>query len=209
MTFAPPRAAEAERWLLDEARSAGIKLQPAAANLLVELIGSNLLRLRSTLEMLALSVSGGAAIDRDRVVDLVPEARSHALYELQDQMTARRGAKAVALLRDALDHGEGPEVVLGALFAQLRRLLFARALRTRVEAAARKDRLIRETGTPAFKADALLEAAGRIAPRDLRRAFERLSDVDAAIKRGKADAVASLESWLVDFCATREPAARA
>lgn len=206
--FAPPRAADAERWLLEEARRTGAKLQPAAAALLVDLLGANLLRLRSTLAMLALSVGEGGAIDRERVVDLVPEARSHALYELQDQMTARRGARAVALLREALDHGEGPEVLLGTLFAQLRRLLFARALRARVEPSQRKDRLVRETGTPAFKADALLEAAGRIAPGDLRRAFARLGDVDAAIKRGRADAVASLEAWLVDFCASREGAPR-
>ncbi len=198
--FAAPRASEARERVPEEARRLGRKIEPAAAALLVDLVGTDILRLRSTLEMLSLAVAEGATIDRQTVVEMVPEARAHALYELQDEMTSRRAAGAVRLLRDALDHGEGPEVVLGALAAQLRRLLFARALRDGAPSPDRKDRLVRETGTPPFKADAILTASTRFSPQELRRALERLADVDVALKRGRADAGAALESWLLAFC---------
>lgn len=200
--FAAPKADEAVRWVRAEAGRLGSSIEPGAASLLVDLLGGNLLRLRTTLEMLALAVGEGRTIDRETVVGAVPEARSHALYELQDQLTARRASGAVRLLREALDRGEGPEMILGGLYAQLRRLLFARALRGGEEPAKRRDRLVRETGTPPFKADGLLEVAARIPEGDLRRAFAALAEIDRGLKRGRIDGAAALEGWVVDFCSS-------
>ena len=200
--FAAPRDADAVDWVRREAQRLGTSIEPGAATLIVELLGGNLRRLRTTLEMLALAVGDGRAIDRDTVVALVPEARSHALYELQDELTARRARPAVRLLREALDRGDAPEMVLGGLYAQLRRLLFARALRAGEKPELRKQRLVSEAGTPPFKADGLLAAAARIPESDLRRAFAALGEIDRGMKRGRIDGGAALEGWLVDFCSS-------
>lgn len=187
---------EAASWVGDEAGRMGHRLAPGAAECLVEAVGTDLLRLHTTLGMLSVAVGPGKPIGEPTVARLVPEARPHALYELQDALAERKGALAVRLLRVALDEGERPELLLGVLFAQLRRLLSAREIPPGTDLGSAAQTL----GAPPFKVKGLLENAHRFPDAHLRRALERLADTDVAVKTGHGDAPTLLEEWVVSFC---------
>ena len=191
---------ETRRWIEAEARSFGHRLGGGVAELLVEAIGTDQMKLRRALEVLSLAVGEGAAVSPADVATHVPAARAHAGWELQDAVSARDGARAVRLLRDALEEGQEPPLLVGALFAEVRRLLVARELPPKVDGRGAAQKL----GVPDWKAQKIVANARRFSLSELRRAAHRLADLDVAVKRGR-DAPALLEEWLLDLAGGRGP----
>ncbi|MEA2626510.1 MAG: polymerase subunit delta [Candidatus Binatota bacterium] len=189
--FPPPRASEASAWVEAEARRRGHRLARGVPELLVELVGCDLLTLRRTVEVLSLAAGEGATIDEATVSAMVPAANAHAFYVLQDALTARDGRRAVTLLREAFADAQPPELLLGVLFAELRRLLIARESRSAADYPAQ------ETRTQPWKVKDLIPASRRFSKRDLARALDRLAAADVAIKTGRGEPAALLEDWVM------------
>ncbi len=109
-----------------EAASRGIAFEHGAATHLVERCGNDIARLLSELDKCALSAGIGAPIS-SRVIDEMTQRAPHdTVFDLTDAIGERRGAKAIALLRELLESGEAPELMLSLLVRHLRQLLQAR-----------------------------------------------------------------------------------
>jgi DNA polymerase-3 subunit delta len=191
--FAAPKGEALARWIHGEARRLNHEITPSAAAALAELVGDDLLRLRSTLERLSLALGSARRIDDESVVEHVASSRLHAIYELQQAVEEKRTLRAVGLLRRLIDEGEEIPVLVGALFAGIRRLLIAR------EAPGRSDLAPLLECAP-HRARKIAEASRRFSSVRLRRAVAALADVDVATKTGRGDAQAALEHWLIAVC---------
>ena len=187
------------QWVRAEARRLHHEIAPAAADQLVELVGNDLLQLRSTLERLSLAVGPDAAIDVKSVAEHVVSSRLHAIFELQGALDEKRTLKAVRLFRRLVQEGEEVPALVGALFAEVRRLLIAR------EASPRED-LARLLEMHPYRAKKIADAAKRFSSARLRRAIEALADIDVASKTGRGDSEAALEGWLIGVCEADGPA---
>lgn len=190
--FAAPKRGALAAWVRGDAERLGHRIAPDAADELVDLVGGNLLQLRSTLERLSIALGPGAAIDADAVAEHVAASRVHAIYELQGAMSERRAVRAVGLLRRLVDEGEEVPSLVGALFAEIRRLLIAR------EAPGRD--LPRLLEVPPYRVEKIAAAAARFSSAELRRAIDALAAIDVAGKTGRGDAQAALEAWLIALC---------
>ncbi len=193
---------DARDWAKGEAERLGHRLGAAAAGLVVELVGTDLLALRSALEKLSVAVGAGKAIDEAAVTRRVASARDHALWELQDAITVRQTTKAIRVFREIVEEGTEPPLIVGALFSHVRRLLLAREIPkgTPEYAAAR------ELGVRDFKVKDLIAAARSFPPAMLRGAIEVLADIDVGFKTGRIDPIVAMESWLLGLCGTGESA---
>jgi DNA polymerase-3 subunit delta len=187
---------EAVRWVEGEARRLGHRITSTAAEVLVESVGSDLRRLRRSLEVLSLHVDSGRPIDERSVLEVIPAARSHAPYEIQDALSTRDGARAVRLLREALEEGQEPPLLVGALFAELRRLQLARGVPPGTDARGAAEMV----GTSPGRAERLVQNARRFPVAVLRDAVGRLADIDVASKTGRGDPGTALEEWIVALC---------
>lgn len=194
--FRAPKRPEAIAWIAEEARRLGLRLAPGVADEIFDLVGANLLMLRSTLEVLSLA-AGDERVDREMAAQVVPAARERALYELQDAVAEGQGGRAVRLFRDALDGGQAPPLLVGALFAEVRRLLLARDLDPRIG----RPEAAQVLGAPPFKVSRIIERAKRFPRRKLLRAVERLADIDVDLKTGGGEPIASLEEWILELAA--------
>jgi DNA polymerase-3 subunit delta len=190
--FAAPRRDALNAWISGEARRLGHAIDPHAAKELAELVGGDLLGLRSTLERLSIAVGEGAKIGTDVVSEHVASSRSHAIYELQDAISERAAARAVSVFRQLVDEGGEPPALVGALVAQIRRLLLARE--------ATGANLPALLGVSPGRVRFVVDAAKRFSSARLRSAIDELADIDVASKTGRGDSVAALEEWLVGFC---------
>ena len=195
--FPTPYRREARAWVEKQAERLKHRLAPGVAESVIDLVGNDLMTLRSTLEKLSISVGTGNAIDQEAVLKIVAASRSHALWELQDAISSRQGALAVRLLRKALDEGEAPEALVGGLFAELRRLLLARELTPPIDANRDGPRI----GARPFKVADLVRHSKEFSPAALRSAVIRLSAIDRALKTGRAAPAAALEQWVLSLCA--------
>jgi len=192
--FVPPRGREMESWVRDEAGRLGHRITPGAVETLVELVGNDLLRLRSTLERVSIALGPGVVIDEASLDEHVAASRLHAVYELQDAVSAKHALEAVGLFRQLVDEGGEPPAIVGALCAQVRRLLLARENPTAPNLAA-------FLGVAPYRASRVVELAKGFSPGLLRAALDELGDIDVASKTGRGDSVAALEAWLLALCA--------
>ena len=104
------------------------KLEPAALNLLLELVGHELGVLDQELAKLATNAGTAPVITAKDVDQLVGHSREENVWNIFDAIAQGQKAKALAMLHHLLDHGQEPIGLLGALGWQLRRLAQAARL---------------------------------------------------------------------------------
>ena len=140
--------------------------------------------------------------DQASLAEHVESSRLHAIFELQDALSAKQTLKAVGLFRELVEEGSEPPALVGALVAQVRRLLLARE-------APRSASLAPLLGVAPHRVRYVVDQSRRFSTARLRRAIEDLADLDVASKTGRGDAVAALEEWLIALCSPERKTAEA
>ena len=79
---------EVQAWLMDTATSLHIKLDPEAANLMIELIGMEISQLYPELQKLAISHSNIKPVMPGDIIDLVGMSREYNVFELKNALEA-------------------------------------------------------------------------------------------------------------------------
>jgi DNA polymerase-3 subunit delta len=98
------------------------KIEPAAANLLAELIGPHLGQLDQELAKLSVTVAESAPIKQADVDTLVGRSRAAETFKIFDAIGRGQPAEALAILHQLVEQGVEPLQILGAFSWQLRRL---------------------------------------------------------------------------------------
>ncbi len=112
----PLSAAALPRWLADQAkRKFGKQLEPAAAQLLIELAGTELGLLSQELGKLALYMGKQPAIDADAVTRLVGGWKAETTWVMLDAVLAGKTGLALQMLDKLLVAGEAAMMLLGAI----------------------------------------------------------------------------------------------
>jgi DNA polymerase III subunit delta len=185
-------------WLRARARADGFELDEAAAELLVELSGNDLTRLRGEVEKAALA--GGRDNRRIGVAEVravVGEHRLRSIFELTRAISSRDTASALALLELLLNAGEEPLGVLGMLGREARALWqTAEGLRR----GRRDEDIARALRRPPAAAAAVIERARAMAPGAAARLLARCWDVERRLKLS-APARPELSLLVADLCA--------
>jgi DNA polymerase-3 subunit delta len=165
----PPRnAKEALGFLRDEARAQGASLEPAAAELLAESVGPNLLALRQELTKATLYAGDGVKVTRAHVQETICAIADEPIWDLTDAIGEGRAADALSVLARMLDSGAPPPVLLGSLAGHFRKLARARAGEP-------------PQGHP-FMVQKLERQARRYAPARLVACLRAIHDVDEVLK---------------------------
>ncbi|MSQ33826.1 MAG: DNA polymerase III subunit delta [Dehalococcoidia bacterium] len=130
--FALLRGPAVQLWAQERAARRGAHLEPAAARLLAELLGSNLWFLSSEIDKLA-AYAGGAAgrspITEADVNTLTSQAGEASVFALVDALVEGRRGAALGLLHRVLsDDTYAPQQILAMVARQLRLLVQAKEL---------------------------------------------------------------------------------
>ena len=201
-TFASPRGAELEAWIVSRAKAKGASVDGPAVQQLAELVGGNLRLLDVELEKLAM-YAGNRSIARSDVDALVAQAREVGIFDLVDAVAARQQARAMRSLDRLIVQGTPPPVAMTTLARQLRLMVQVKVLSGRgagdgeIMAAlgTRSDFVVRKTKqqSKGYTLDAL------------KRLYERLLETDLAIKTGELTDELALEIYVAE---ASEPASR-
>ena len=127
----PLAADRIPRWVQHRAGTLGIAVEPAAADLLREAVGSDLSTISRELEKLA-SLGRGRAITADDVAALVGVRRGETIFDLVEAALERRVARAAQLVESVLEQsGMSGVKVISLLGTHLVGTALARAERDR------------------------------------------------------------------------------
>lgn len=165
-------------WIRQEAARLGLKLDADAEDLLKDVGGEGLYRVRRELEKLTLYASGATVTARD-VAAVQGKEPGASVFDLSGAVARGDDAGALLILEKNLTAGEAPLQMLGALLWQYRRLWKANdGLHRGVGEAA----LVKSLGIRFREQRGLFDAARRTPPAHFPRIFAMFAETDRALK---------------------------
>jgi DNA polymerase-3 subunit delta len=175
--FEAPKAREMPSVLVREAQQLGFRLEPGAARLLVERMGSNPVRLRNELERLALWAGEGGEVTASDLQEMITDTSEAAVWSLSDALIEGDAAAALRIGERLIGQGEN---VTGLIYG------LASRLRGACSAAAQL-----EEGIPPKQ----VESSLKMHPYAAKQLVNRLRDANLADLRLATETLADLELW--------------
>ncbi len=175
--FEAPKPREMPGLLVRDAKRLGFALEPAAARLLVERMGTGPVRLRNELERLALWAGEGGSVGLADLEAMISDTSEAAVWSLSDALLERDAAAAGAIAERLVAQGENVTGLIYGLASRLRKALAAAAQLAE--------------GAPPKQ----VESGLGMHPYAARQLVSRLGRTDLAALRAAAIALADLEVW--------------
>ena len=188
------------QWLQLEARRSRARLEPDAADTLVEALGPNLRALAAAVDQLSHDFPE-QTLTRELVSRYFSGRADVKGYEIADHALYGRTATAMEELRWALETGVGGPAITGSFASAVRGLArYKGATGTR---GLRDNDLAREVGVPPWKLKSLREQARGWDEDGLATAVQAVASADAEVKGAGADAADALERMVLTITRAR------
>ena len=174
---------ELQSWIRSYLKELKAEIEPQALQRVLEVVSSDLHTLVNELSKLAAAALPSGRITRALVDALAVRSREHMNWELTDQIVARSGKAALKTLRDLLDDGVEPVMLIGLIAGTYRRMALAQAL---LSQGASPGEIFSEVRMPPFKQRAYLSELSRMNSAGMAQKIQRIAEADVAIKTSKA-----------------------
>jgi DNA polymerase III subunit delta len=181
--FQPLKANELQSWIRSHLKQLQVEIEPPALQRILEMVTSDLHTLMNELNKLATAALPSGKITTELVDELVSRSREHMNWELSDQLVAGNRRAALKTLRDLLDDGVEPVLLIGLIAGTYRRMALAQALLAQGDSPAR---IFSEVRMPPFKQGAYLSMLKHCDSRTVTKRIQRIAEADLAIKTSKA-----------------------
>ncbi len=192
--YAAPKRSEYAGEVVKMLQSRGKRISHSAAQVLVERVGRDLLRLDTEAGKLAAYVGDTGVISEEDVSQAVAAGAAASVFELTDAVGERDTRLALQLLVRLMDGGESPLGIHAMLTRHVRALVGARALAVRGMG---PEAMAAELGMAPWLARNAAHQASHFEPAELARAIAALADAEEQMKTSAADAGLVLERWIV------------
>ncbi len=198
--FARPRPGELTRWIQDRLRGKGGTITPSALAQLAAFVGNDLRLLDMELDKLITYVGTDRPINDQDVRLLVAAVQEASIFQLVDALGHRDGQRALAILRELLDAGHPPAYLMYMITRQFRILLQVRELMSRHLG---PRQIQAELGLHPHVVEKALRQSRNFTPAQIEGTYDRLVEVDEAIKTGRAEPGLALELLVVSLVGMR------
>jgi len=175
--FEAPKARDMPRVLVSDAQRLGLRLEPAAARMLVDRMGANPVRLHNELQRLALWAGEGGSVGVSDLAEMITDTSEAAVWSLSDALIEGDSATALRIGERLIGQGEN---VTGLIYG------LASRLRSACAAAAQL-----EEGIPSQQ----VESSLKMHPYAAKQLVRRLGGTDLASLRMATETLADLELW--------------
>ncbi|MEA5112819.1 MAG: DNA polymerase III subunit delta [Geobacteraceae bacterium] len=180
-----------------EAAARGKRIESAAAEMLVYLVGNNLQELVSEVEKAVLYVGDRDMVTAPDIREIASDTRVNSVFELADSLGEKKIDRALRSLDTLIEGGEAPLLVLAMITRHYRQLWKVRELLDRKTPT--RD-ISKEAGINPYFLQGIIPQARNYEPGELRRLFEKIFQADLALKTGRVKPRIVLERLLMDAC---------
>ena len=181
--FQPLKADELKSWIKSHLKKLKVEIEPQAGHRILEMVRSDLHTLTNELNKLAAASLPSGRITTALVDQLISRSREHLNWELSDHIVAGNRPAALRTVRDLLDDGVEPVLLIGLIGGTYRRMALAKALLAQGAAPAR---IFSEVRMPPFKQGAYLSMLHKLESGAMAQRIQRIAAADLAIKTSKA-----------------------
>ena len=196
----PLKPAQAKSWLVKRCQAEhGRAIEPSAAGLLVERIGTDLMTLDSELAKLTLMVEKGQAIERGLIEQTVGKSSDEKAWEVQEAvlsgLSSRSAGPVLEKVRELLDLAGHAEVLVMYFVADLVRKLNAAAMMK--DAGVPDGEIARAMKLWGPRQQLFMGVLRRLDRTALAGAFDDVLEADRRAKSGLGNLVRNLECFCV------------
>ncbi len=177
--FARLTEPELYQFAKEKVRDLGSTADEKAVRQIVALVGNDLRKLTLEIEKLSVAAHPDNVITFDLVDRLVPTSRELSNFELTDHLLSNQRTRALQILRELLDDGAEPLMILGLIGSNFHRLLLAKEL---MNEGLPRPEVARTLRLPYSKQEPFLATARRTDREKFARILNRIADTDLAIK---------------------------
>jgi DNA polymerase-3 subunit delta len=181
--FQPLKTNELQSWIKSHLKKLKVEIEPQAGHRILEMVRSDLHTMTNELNKLAAASLPSGRITLALVDQLISRSREHLNWELSDQILAGNRRAALKTLRDLLDDGVEPVLLIGLIAGTYRRMALAKALLSQGAAPAK---IFSEVRMPPFKQGAYLSMLNKTDSGVVAQRMQRIAEADLAIKTSKA-----------------------
>jgi DNA polymerase-3 subunit delta len=179
----------------------GGKISPGAADLLTQVVGSDLWTMKHEISKLILFASG-RSIEEDDVKRLVSYVQQINVFNMVDAIFEFRAGVAGESLKQLLDKGAAPAYLLVMLSRQIRMIARIKGLQNQGKSEAEIQNRLGLASEFAFRKT--LKQANRYPWGRIREVYRRLLKTDLSIKTGKYDGELALNILIAELCRRTE-----
>lgn len=190
-----PRGNELEQWVIAHAKKMGARLERGVATDLASFIGPDL-RLIHTELLKLVAYADNRPVTRADVRLLVPYAQDANIFAMVDALGNRQTSRAFRLLAQLRNEGAHPLYLLTMIVRQFRLLLQVNDLSGR---GMQPGAIAKQLKIKPWMARKLLPQARRYSQEQMLAIYDRLLDVDVAIKTGQMEANLALDLLVVEL----------
>jgi DNA polymerase-3 subunit delta len=194
----PLRGQTLQRAISSYARERGYALPPAAAALVEELLGNDLMMIFNALDKVMLYCGERRRIEYEDLERSLNVSREHAVWELTNALGTRDAAAALTALGRLLDEGKHPLQISAGLHYHLRTLMTVREL---LDRGLPPDR-VAETAGLRFGKERVFHQARLFTADELRRCLRLLFELENGIKSAGIDERFLIEDTVYKICRT-------
>lgn len=170
-------------WVVKKAASEKAVIERDAAEMLVDYCNRDMNLISNELRKLT-DYADGDVIDIKTVVTMVTPEPDFKVYELSEALANKNKDKAIRLTEALIAGNNSAVSLIAMLFSHFRRLLFVSLNPT-------SDTLASDLKVKEYAVKMAMKQAARFTPRRLKAIFDRLNEMDSAVKSGLcADKVA-------------------
>jgi DNA polymerase-3 subunit delta len=161
------RQKKVEDWISDEFKRRGKKIEPAARDLLLEMIGRELRSLGDAVERICLFAADKDVIKIPDVTSVVVPAAGQGIFELVDAVADRRRDISLYLLNKLIRQGESPQRIFSLILRQFRLISRCKSMGREHE----YGEIAATLGVPPFLVGKCLKQSSKFSAERLRDAF--------------------------------------
>jgi len=181
--FQPLKQNELPAWIRGQLKTLDADIDPQALRRLVEVVTSDLLTLTNELGKLAVAALPSGRITAELVDQLITRSREHMNWDLTDNIVARNRQGALKVIREFLEDGVEPVLLVGVIAGAFRRLEMAKEMFDRGSS---PNDIFKAVRVAQWKQNAYLAMLRNLDGRALARDIQRIAQTDLAIKTSKA-----------------------
>jgi DNA polymerase-3 subunit delta len=194
--FRRASADEARKEAAVMARRAGLAIDPATVDLLVEALAADLTRIAVEVEKMALYTQGRPVTEED-IALLVPDARAATIFALVGTLGRRDRSRSLEILDTLFREGEYLPLALSFLSGQFRAALVAK------EAGLRSPQQIQghfaKLGVPMWgsRAEQVFQTVAKFSKPQLERAMGLIFEADKGLRSARPDDRVVMEQFIL------------
>lgn len=180
---------QVKAWAQKEFENLKQKINVDALDLLVASVGNDLWRLAGELQKLS-QFKAGDAIKKEDIALLVRPNIETDIFKTIDALAQKNKIQALRLLQKHLANGEEPLYLLSMVVYQFRTLLVIKEL---AQKGLMYNSIVKKSGLHPFVVRKNYFVCQQFSLEDLKAIYQKIFQIDTAIKTGKAEAEAALD----------------